>query len=144
VLVVGAVFAASVMSSVAPPPQALAEIGAATAKVGPGAVDAEVEQAGYRVHFGVSPNRATRPNRFSLRVTKNGRAVRGADVVAKFTMLDMDMGHQSYRFKERAPAVYSHPNLPALIMVGHWGLDFTIAPPGAKPFDILLLDHALG
>jgi copper transport protein len=143
-LVFGAVFAASVMSSVAPPAPALAEIGAATAKVGPGPVDADVEQAGYKVHFGVSPNRAVRANSFSLRVTKDGEAVRGAEVIAKFTQLDMDMGHQSYRFKERSPAEYSHPNLPALVMVGHWGLDFTIDPPGADPFDILLLDHALG
>lgn len=85
-----------------------------------------------------------RANSFSLRVTKDGEAVRGAEVIAKFTQLDMDMGHQSYRFKERSPAEYSHPNLPALVMVGHWGLDFTIDPPGADPFDILLLDHALG
>jgi copper transport protein len=144
VLVFGAVFAAGVMSSVAPPAAGLAEIGAARAQVGPGAVDADVEQAGYQVHFGVTPNKAVHPNHFSVTVSKDGKAVRGADVIAKFTQLDMDMGAQSYRFKERAPAVYSHANLPALIMVGHWGLDFTIDPPGAKPFDILLLDHALG
>jgi hypothetical protein len=29
-------------------------------------------------------------------------------------------------------------------MAGHWGLDFTIAPRGEKPFQILLLDKALG
>jgi hypothetical protein len=29
-------------------------------------------------------------------------------------------------------------------MVGHWGLDFHIAPPGQKPFDVLLVDRASG
>jgi hypothetical protein len=40
--------------------------------------------------------------------------------------------------------VYGHRNLPALVMVGHWGLDFTITPPGEKSFQVLLLDKALG
>ena len=33
---------------------------------------------------------------------------------------------------------------PALVMVGHWGLDFTITPKGEKAFKILLLDKANG
>lgn len=143
-LVVGAIFAAGVMSSLAPPPQSLAEIGTATATVGPGPVDEKVKQAGYELEFGVSPNRAPMPNAFSVRVTKDGKPVRGAEVVAKFTMLDMEMGQQSYKLNELEPSVYSKRNLPALVMVGHWGLDFTITPPGEKSFQVLLLDKAQG
>jgi hypothetical protein len=29
-------------------------------------------------------------------------------------------------------------------MVGHWGLSFQIAPPGQKPFTVLLVDKANG
>jgi hypothetical protein len=29
-------------------------------------------------------------------------------------------------------------------MVGHWGLTFTISPPGEQPFSVLLLDRAGG
>jgi copper transport protein len=144
VLVAGAVFAASIMSSLAPPSQALAEIGTAMAKVGPGPVKTTVEEAGYKIEFGVTPNRATRPNAFSVKVTKDGQPVRDADVVANFTMLDMEMGQQKYKFNELAPSVYGRKDLPALVMVGHWGLDFTITPKGEKSFKILLLDKANG
>jgi hypothetical protein len=29
-------------------------------------------------------------------------------------------------------------------MVGHWAVDFEVTPPGASPFDVLLVDHATG
>jgi hypothetical protein len=29
-------------------------------------------------------------------------------------------------------------------MVGHWGLSFTITPPGRQPFSVLLVDRANG
>jgi copper transport protein len=143
-LVFGAIFAAGVMSSVAPPPKALGEIGTATASVGPGPVNKTVQEAGYELQLGVTPNRATRPNAFSVKLTKDGKPVTGADVVAKFTMLDMEMGQQAYKFKELSPSLYGHRSLPALVMVGHWGLDFTITPRGGKSFQVLLLDKALG
>jgi copper transport protein len=143
-LVVGAVFAAGVMSSLAPPPRALAEIGTAAAKVGPGIVDKSVKHGDYQLQVGVSPNRATRPNQFSVKVTKAGKPVTGADVVGKFTMLDMEMGQQAYKFNELAPSVYGYKDLPALVMVGHWGLDFTITPPGGKPFNAFFIDRAGG
>jgi len=33
---------------------------------------------------------------------------------------------------------------PALVMVGHWRLSFEIAPPGAQPFTVVLVDRATG
>jgi len=64
-------------------------------------------------------------------------------VITKFDMLDMEMGEQSFRFPELRPGVYSK-SAPALVMVGHWGLQFEVTPPGGKPFVVTLLDKANG
>ena len=91
----------------------------------------------------VTPNRAAVPNSFAVRITRGGQPVRGADVTATFAMLDMEMGTQEYRLAETAPGLYQHA-APALVMVGHWGLSFGVAPRGEKPFDVLLVDRANG
>ena len=78
-----------------------------------------------------------------MRITENGKPVRGADVTATFTMLDMEMGQQAYHLAETAPGVYSH-SAPALVMVGHWALTFDIQLPGKQPFQVLLVDKANG
>lgn len=143
VIVASAIFAAAVLSSLAPPSAALAEIGNATAKVGPGPVTRALDKNGYHLAFRVDPNRAAVPNNFSLQITRGGKPVTGADVTTSFAMLDMEMGQQAYRLSETAPGVYSH-SAPALVMVGHWGLTFDIRPRGATPFQILLLDRANG
>jgi copper transport protein len=143
-LVAGAILAAAVLSSLAPPSKALASVGTASAHVGPGAVARIVQKNGYRLAFRFSPNRAAVPNSFQVQIDRGGRPVRNADVTTAFTMLDMEMGQQAYRLAETAPGTYSRTNTPALVMVGHWGLDFHIAPPGQKPFDVLLVDRASG
>jgi copper transport protein len=58
-------------------------------------------------------------------------------------MLDMEMGTQSYRFRELRPGVFGK-SAPALVMVGHWALQFEVTPPGARPFVVTLLDKASG
>jgi hypothetical protein len=58
-------------------------------------------------------------------------------------MLDMEMGQQAYHLAETSPGVYRH-SAPALVMVGHWGLDFQIKPPGRPLFDVVVVDHATG
>jgi copper transport protein len=142
-LVVAAVVAAAVLSSLAPPAKALAKAGGASAHVGPGPVAAVVNKNGYRVELRVSPNRAAADNSFSLRITRGGKPVRGAEVVIGATMLDMEMGTQSYPLPESAPGVYTHA-APALVMVGHWGLSFDITPKGRPPFSVLVVDRAGG
>ena len=142
-LVAGAVFAAAVLSSLPPPSKALAAVGGASAHVGPGAVTKVVQKNGYTIAFGVAPNKAAVPNTFSVRITQNGKPVRGADVVASFLMLDMEMGTQAYRLSETAPGLYEHA-APALVMVGHWGLSYDITPPGGELFNVLLVDKANG
>jgi copper transport protein len=132
-----------VLSSLPPPPKALASLGRASAHVGPGKVVSVVEKGAYRLELAVDPNKAAVPNAFAVRITKDGKPVRGADVTATFTMLDMEMGQQAYRLAEEAPGVY-RKSVPALVMVGRWGLQFEVQPPGGQPFSVLLLDRANG
>jgi copper transport protein len=143
VLVCAAVLAAAILASLPPPAKALAQVSHASARVGPGPVRDVVERDGYRLELRVRPNRAAVPNSFGIRITRAGRPVRGADVTASFAMLDMEMGRQAYRLPERAPGTYSR-SAPALVMVGHWGLDFQVRPAGAAPFSVLIVDHATG
>jgi copper transport protein len=142
-IVVSAVVAAAVLSSLPPPSKALASVGNASARVGPGPVAEVVTKNGYRVELHVNPNRAAANNTFSLRITRNGQPVTGAEVVVGATMLDMEMGTQSYALTETSPGVYSHA-APALVMVGHWGLSFDITPKNGTPFSVLLVDRANG
>jgi copper transport protein len=143
VLVTSAVVAAAVLSSLPPPPKALAGLGAPAATAGPGPVTAVVERNGYRLEVHVTPNKVAVPDDFALRITHNGSPVRGATVIATFTMLDMEMPTQAYRLAERSPGLYEHSTA-ALVMVGRWGLTFQVAPPGAQPFDVVVLDRASG
>jgi copper transport protein len=143
-LVIGAIFVAGVLSSLAPPPKALGSIGQAQATVGPGPVTRTFTHGAYRIGVQIAPNRAAVPNEFSVKVERNGRPVTGADVVAKFTMLDMDMTPQAYHLDQQSPALYGKKSVPSLVMVGRWGVNFSISPPGKPPFDVLLLDHAQG
>jgi copper transport protein len=143
VLVAAAVFAAAVLTSLAPPAKALGSIGHASAHVGPGPVRTVVTRNGYRLEFGVDPNRAAVPNTFAVRITRAGRPVRSADVTATFTMLDMEMGQQAYHLQHTGGGNYRRA-APALVMVGHWGLSFDVRPPDGQPFSVLLLDKARG
>ena len=134
-------FAAAVLTSLAPPSPYLASEGSALAKVGPGKVAASVEQAGYTLKVLVDPNKAVAPNTFALQITKNGQPVTGADVTVTFEMLDMAMGSQEYQLTETSPGLYSRLT-PALVMVGHWGLSFSVTPKRGLPFTALVVDHA--
>jgi copper transport protein len=143
ILVVWAIFAAAVLTSLAPPSKALANVKDVAARVGPGPVQHVVNREGYRLAFRVNPNRAAIPNDFQVEVSRDGAPVRNVGVIARFTMLDMEMGDLAYRLPERSPGVFAR-SAPALVMAGHWGLDFEITPPGQPPFNVLLLDRAGG
>jgi copper transport protein len=142
-LVAGAVIAAAVLSSLPPPAKALAAVGGATARVGPGPVKEVVDKNGYRIELRVAPNRAAAPNTFAIRIAKAGQPVRGASVIASFAMLDMEMGTQKYVLPESEPGLYERA-APALVMVGHWGMSFEITPPGLQPFTITFVDRTTG
>jgi copper transport protein len=143
VLVSAAVAVAAVLSSLPPPPKALASIGSPMAHTGPGRVTQLVSSHGYQLQIGVNPNRAAVPNQFAVRLTKDGRPITGATVTATFTMLDMEMQSQIYKLSESSPGLYEH-SAPALVMVGHWGISYGVTPPGGTPFNVLIEDRANG
>ncbi|MBV8430463.1 MAG: FixH family protein [Solirubrobacterales bacterium] len=142
-LVAGIVFAAAVLSSLAPPPPAFALQNSALARVGPGTVARTVTRAGYQLELLVAPNRAAAPDSFALRITRDGQPVRGANVTLTFDMTTMQMPQQEYQLTESRPGVYTRA-APALVMVGEWGLTFQIAPRSGPPFSALVLDQANG
>ncbi|MBV9604806.1 MAG: FixH family protein [Solirubrobacterales bacterium] len=143
VVVIGAVFAATVLSSLAPPPPAFALENSAIAKVGPGRVAQTVKHAGYVLQVLVSPNKAAAPDSFALRITHDGQPVRGANVTLLFNHLEMQMPQQEYQLSEIEPGVYSRA-APALVMVGRWGLTFQVTPRQGPPFTALIVDQANG
>ena len=143
VLIIGALFAVSILTSLPPPPKALASVGKPSAHVGPGPVVAVVNHGPYKLVFRISPNKAVVPDSFAVTITKDGKPVRGADVTASFAMLDMEMPQLAYNLAERRPGVFSRA-ANALVMVGHWGLTFEVRPPGAAPFEVTIVDHAVG
>ncbi len=102
-----------------------------------------MQASGYALRVRITPNRAALPNTFSVAVSKAGQPLRGAEVTMRFTMLDMDEQQQIYTLPETAAGTYSR-SAPALVMVGHWGLGFTITPKSGAPFDVLVLDQASG
>jgi hypothetical protein len=143
VLVTGAVFAGALLSSLAPPPPAFAKEGSALARVGPGPVAATVHQNGYTLRLLVHPNKAVRQNSYALQLTKGGKPVTNATVTLEFSMLDMQMPNQDYALTESSPGVYTQRK-PAFVMVGHWGLEFSVTPHGGTPFTAFIVDRTAG
>ena len=143
VLVASAVFVAAVLSSLAPPPPSFAQEGSALARVGPGPASTSVEDSPYTLKMLVDPNKAVATNDFALELTRHGKPVAGADVTLTFEMLDMQMPNQEYQLTETKPGIYAR-KAPALVMVGHWGLEFDVTPKGGQPFTAFFVDHANG
>jgi copper transport protein len=137
------VFAAAVLSSLAPPPPAFALENSAVARVGPGRVAQTVRRNGYVLQVLVSPNKAAAPDAFALRITRGGHPVRGANVTLAFNHLEMQMPQQEYQLKETQPGLYTR-TAPALVMVGKWGLSFTVTPRSGPPLTALVVDEANG
>ena len=142
-LLSGAVAAAAILTSIAPPSNALARAGNADGKVGPGTVARTFTRSGVRIQLGIQPNRAAIDNAFVLHLQRGGRAVSDARVTAELDMLDMSMQQQAYTLTEISPGVYQRKR-PALVMVGHWLLGYTIEIPGLAPIKLQVIDKAGG
>jgi copper transport protein len=144
-IVTGIVLASAILTSLPPPAKALAEVGQASAHVGPGSVRRlAVDHGAYRLVIAIDPNRAARPSTYSVHLTRSGTPVTGATLIAHFAMLDMEMGTQAYQLRPRGGGNYTLTS-PALVMVGHWGLGFEVDPPGGgQPFTVIVVDHAEG
>jgi copper transport protein len=143
IIVAGILFAAAVLTSLAPPPPSFSLQNSALASVGPGRVAETVKRNGYGLQVLVTPNKAAAPDSFALRITKNGQLVRGANVTLTLNHTEMQMPQQEYQLTETLPGVYSRA-APALVMVGKWALAFQIAPKNAPAFTALILDQANG
>jgi copper transport protein len=144
-IVAGIVLASAILTSLPPPARALAEVGEASAHIGPGAVRRlAVSHGPYRLVIAIAPNRAARPSTYTVRLTRSGQPVVGATLIAHFAMLDMEMGTQAYLLKSEGAGSYVLTS-PALVMVGHWGLGFEVDPPDrGQPFTVIVIDHAEG
>lgn len=114
--------------------------GNASVAVGPGPVTTVLSARPFRLELRLTPNRATLRGTISVRLLKGGRPVNGARVKLTFSMLDMDMGRLSGLLPQTASGTYAHAG-PVLGMGGHWGLRFDVAPPGAAPFSITVVDR---
>jgi hypothetical protein len=80
---------------------------------------------------------------FGLDLSRGGAPLTGATVIARFDMLDMDMGRQSFKLVETRLGVYRRKGMP-LIMVGNWGVTFEVTPRAGEPYSFLLVDRAKG
>jgi copper transport protein len=143
VIVAAAVFAAAILSSLAPPPPAFAETNHAMASVSGAQVAKTLRRNGYTLALLVSPNRATQPDAFSLKITRGGQPVAGATVTLTFNQTEMSMPEQEYGLAQTAPGVYTR-KVPAFVMTGTWSLNYRITPKGAAPFSVLILDKPNG
>ena len=70
ILASSAVLAAAILSSLAPPSSALAQLDSALATVGPSRVASTVTQNGYTFRVLVNPNKVAQENSFALQITK--------------------------------------------------------------------------
>ena len=140
VLVAGAVLAAAVLTSLAPPARALADIGKPSAKVGPGPVRQAVDRRGYRFDLRVDPNRAAVPNDFAVRVTRAASRSTARASPPRSPCSTWRWARSSTRSPAAGTALYRRA-APALVMVGRWGLSLRLEPPGRAPVDVVVLDR---
>ena len=140
-LLAGAVVAAAILTSIAPP-SARARRAARPTPRSARAPSPAFTRNGVRIQVGIQPNRApsTTPSRCASR-RRQARAQRA--VTAELDMLDMSMQQQAYTLAEVSPGVYERSR-PALVMVGHWLLDYTIEIPGHKAIKLQVVDKADG
>jgi hypothetical protein len=108
-------------------------------RVGPGLVVQTLVHADYRVQVRISPNAGgRRANTFVVKTIRSGRPVR-ARVSLRFTMPGMGMPSLGLRLRESTPGAAAGVG-ETLTMPGRWQIALHVAPAGAAPFDLLLID----
>ncbi|HEY8868102.1 MAG TPA: hypothetical protein VIM30_01780 [Candidatus Limnocylindrales bacterium] len=117
--------------------------GNASVAVGPGPVTTVLSSRPYQLELRLTPNRAALPGTVSVKLLKGGRPVNGARVRLTFSILEMDMGKLSGLLPQTAPGRHAHAGR-VLGMGGRWGLRFGVAPPGATPFSLTVVDQMGG
>ncbi len=110
--------------------------------VGPGDVHTVVRKEGDRVAVSITPNiGGLIESVYTVGLTRGGRPV-AATVTARFTMIAMPMPTLSLAFRQVAPGSYRAKG-EKLTMPGRWEIRVHVIPSGAKPFDVVLVDHAV-
>jgi hypothetical protein len=94
---------------------------------------------GDRIHFRLTPNRATRTGTVAVSMTADGEPVIGAQVSLAVRMLDMNMGSFADTLAETSVGIYA-ARFPVVGMRGRWGLRLRVTPPGGRPFTVALVD----
>jgi hypothetical protein len=116
----------------------------ASVRVGPGPVSLSMSAGGYRARVRLAPNRATRADGVSIRLTRGGAAVSGAAVTASYSMPSMNMWNVlTTKLGESAGGRYGAID-PELAMAGQWQVRFTVSPAGAAPFAVTINDRMRG
>ena len=103
VVVVGVVFAAAVLSSLASASARVRARELGDREGRPGSRRRDGPARGLILQVLVSPNKAAAPDSFALRITKGGQPVRGANVTLLFNHLEMQMPTQEYQLTETQP-----------------------------------------
>ena len=122
---------------------ALARVKNVAARVGPGPVSEVVAKGPYKLRVEVAPNRAALPNTFSVAITRDGQPVPGAAGDEPVRHARHGDGRAELPAPRARPGVFVK-SAPALVMVGHWAIQFEVTTPGARPFVVTLLDKASG
>jgi predicted metal-binding membrane protein len=123
-------------------PAVLGDVNASAAgtTIGPGPVHESFHAGRYRIELRISPNRAAASETIVLELRDRGRAVNGAGIRARFTMLDMDMGEVSTLLRQIGPGTYAASS-PPLPMSGRWSLRLELTPAGAASFALDIVDE---
>jgi hypothetical protein len=108
--------------------------------VGTGSVSRVVRMNGYSLELALGAQRATRPGFIRLKLSRGTEAVNGAQVRARYTMLDMAMPDVESELRHTGPGMYG-TSAPVLGMAGRWGIRFDIAPPHDSPFTVRVVDR---
>jgi hypothetical protein len=114
------------------------------ATVGPGPVVARVEARPYRVRVMAAPNRASRHNRLSVVITRDGRPVEAARVSVTYSMNAMNMRNVfTDALAHTASGTYSATQ-PVFGMAGVWDLRFEVTPAHGAPVTVAVSDRMRG
>ncbi|HET6172222.1 MAG TPA: FixH family protein [Gaiellales bacterium] len=111
-----------------------------TVVVGPGPVKRAFPAAARRLELRIEPNRAGAWNALNLKLTKSGVPLHRARITISMTMRNMQMGTQTFPLRETRGGTYSYEG-PALVMAGLWDIVLAVAPPGGKPFRVVIRDR---
>jgi hypothetical protein len=107
--------------------------------LGPGPIQSSYQLGGYRILFGDTHNRATRPGTVSIELLRRGQHVSGARVALTYHSLDMPMPTHTLSLHSHRQGHYNQQG-PFLGMGGRWRITISIHPPQGQQLRLGLTD----